>query len=69
MFFIWVYKFYSWNFCLCYQNNLFFFQHLEEHPADWPDMKEVLPLVGIQDSSLDYKKAVADWLKAREESS
>jgi hypothetical protein len=48
---------------------LVFFQHLEEHPADWPDMKEVLPLVGIQDSSLDYKKAVADWLKAREESS
>lgn len=43
--------------------------HIEEHPADWPDMKEVLPLVGIEDSSLDYKKAVADWLKAREESS
>jgi len=32
-------------------------------------MKEVFPLVGIQDSSLDYKKAVADWLRAREESS
>ncbi|XP_063414479.1 peroxiredoxin-like 2C [Mytilus trossulus] len=42
--------------------------HVEEHPADWPDMEKVLPLMGIQNTSIDYKKAVNDWLKAREES-
>ncbi|VDI41748.1 Hypothetical predicted protein [Mytilus galloprovincialis] len=34
--------------------------HVEEHPADWPDMEKVLPLIGIQNTSIDYKKAVSD---------
>lgn len=46
---------------------LFYLQHVEDHPADWPQMESVLPLVGINDSSIDYKKAVDDWLTARDQ--
>ena len=44
------------------------FQHVEQHPADWVDMKDLLTLVGAGDTTVDYsyKKAVDDWLKARE---
>lgn len=44
------------------------YQHTEEHPADWPSMQEVLELVGIHNARVDYKKALDDWLKFREES-
>ncbi|XP_067660967.1 uncharacterized protein [Haliotis asinina] len=42
------------------------YQHIEEDPANWPDMKVVLRLVGMSDASVDYEKAVSDWLKARD---
>ncbi|XP_076457436.1 uncharacterized protein T05H10.8-like [Babylonia areolata] len=41
------------------------YQHTEEHPTDWPNMEEVLRLVGISDAKADYKKALSDWLKMR----
>ncbi|KAJ8297649.1 hypothetical protein KUTeg_024180 [Tegillarca granosa] len=39
--------------------------HQESHPADWPNMEEILPLVGIENTSVEYKKAVSDWLEVR----
>lgn len=40
--------------------------HIEKHPTDWPDMEQILTLVGIQNTSINYKKAVNDWLEARD---
>lgn len=50
------------------KNQKILYQHTEEHPADWPSMEEVLQLIGITGTKADYKKALADWLKAREAS-
>lgn len=41
------------------------YKHQESHPADWPNMEEILPLVGIENTSVEYKKAVSDWLEVR----
>lgn len=49
------------------KNQKILYQHTEEHPADWPSLEEVLRLVGVTDKKVDYKQALADWLKAREE--
>nr|KAG5706738.1 hypothetical protein BaRGS_007241 [Batillaria attramentaria] len=49
------------------KNQKILYQHTEEHPADWPSMEEVLQLVGVSDKKVDYKKALEEWLKAREE--
>ncbi|XP_070202211.1 uncharacterized protein [Littorina saxatilis] len=43
------------------------YQHVEEHPADWPSMEKVFRLVGIPDRAVNYKQALAEWLKMREE--
>lgn len=42
------------------------YKHQESHPADWPNMEEILPLVGIQNTSVEYEKAVSDWLEVRQ---
>lgn len=42
--------------------------HQENDPADFPNMEQVLRLIGVMDHKVDYRRALADWLKMREES-
>ncbi|XP_062616789.1 uncharacterized protein LOC134278489 [Saccostrea cucullata] len=42
------------------------FQHQENHPADWPELTEVLRTVGITEDNVDYDKAVSEWIAARQ---
>lgn len=48
------------------QDGNILYQHQEEHPADWPDMTEVLRVVGLTEVPVDYDRAVSEWMHARQ---
>lgn len=48
------------------QDGNILYQHQEEHPADWPDMTEVLRMVGFTEVPVDYDRAVSEWMHARQ---
>jgi len=43
------------------------YQHTEEHPADWPDLKPVFQRIGVPDATVDYSTAVKTWTNSRDE--
>jgi hypothetical protein len=43
------------------------FQHAEDHPAEWSDLKPVFHILGIDNGHIDHNKAMQEWFKLREQ--